>query len=120
MMPGVRTIVTIEIPVEHRFVVGDLVARQEIPVGDEIPPEEQKSVWRIVELGCSAPHHRAGDYAIWDGPWYRMQPINEFAMLIAMQAHGRVSKAATSLIDLMRPVTERIGTVDRTCEPHDH
>jgi hypothetical protein len=118
MMGDMRTVVTIEIPIEHRFAVGDLIYRMEKPVGDEIPPAEQFSLWRVIEVGCSQPHHQQGVYALWDGPWYRMEPVNEFAKLIAMEAHGRVAKASTPLIELMGPVTERVRTVDRQCERH--
>jgi hypothetical protein len=118
MMGDMRTVVTIEIPIEHRFVVGNLIRRQEKPVECDIPAEEQFSLWRVIEIGCSRPYHQGGGYALWDGPWYRLEPINEIAKMLAMEAHGRVAKASTPLIDLMGPVTERVGTVDRMCEPH--
>lgn len=113
-----RTVVTIDIPIEHRFAMGDLIFRREKPVPGLIPPEEQISVWRVLEIGCTRPYHQAGAYALWDGPWYRMEPVNEIAQFMAMEAHGRVAKASTPLVELMGPVTERIRTVDRMCELH--
>jgi hypothetical protein len=113
-----RTVVTIEIPIQHRFAVGDKIYRQEKPVPCDIPDDEQRSVWRIIDVGCSPPIHETGSIATWDGPWYRMEPVNEIARMITMEAHGRVAKASTPLIELMGPVTERVGTVDRQCEPH--
>jgi hypothetical protein len=117
MMGDMRTVVTIEVPIEHRFAAGELIYREEKPIPGDIPPWEQRSVWRVLEVGCFAPHVHDG-IGLWDGPWYRLEAVNEFAKMIAMEAHGRVAQASTPLIDLMGPVTERVRAVDRQCERH--
>lgn len=108
-----RTMITLEVPIEHRYAVGDLVARDETrywrqrPGPINFPPETEISVWRIIEVG----------YSIGSGPWYRMTPVNDIARVACMDAHGRVAKRPTPLVDLLGPVTERISTVDKQCQP---
>lgn len=102
-----RTTVEVDVTIEHRFAVGDVVERR----GPEIPgyPDiDNVSIWRILEVGFD--HHR--------GSWYRMAPENEIARFDALEAHGRVARTPTELIKLMGPVTEYIRTVDNQCQPH--
>lgn len=112
-----RTVVTLEVAVMHRFAVGDKVSRPEpIPAGFSpadyglADDDVNRSVWRIVEVG----------YDVGTGPWYRLVAVNEIARFNVMNALGRTIKNPVPLVQLMtRPVTERVSTVDRQCQPYE-
>lgn len=105
-----RTVITLDVPVEHRYAVGDLVWRQEQHIAGPWSEDDERSVWRIIEVG----------YSLGTGPWYRLVPVNEMARFKAMSAYARTTRKPTPLIEAMTgPVTERVSTVDRQCQPYE-